>query len=294
MNETLEWRFKGSEKLATDRTLCMGILNVTPDSFSDGGQHQDVSNCLKTARDMILNGADIIDIGGESTRPGCDIVSAKEEQDRIIPVFSAISNQILNDTSDKLAQSRHVLLSVDTYKAITARAALENGCHIINDIHGFRKDPDMAHVASEFGCGVILMFNNQEQQNDVSEKSNIVTKACTALATSIEIAIQAGVDEHAIMLDPGIGFGTTREEDVELIKGIREISFNGRYKILAAGSRKRIVNSLLGEDHPPEKRVLGSVGLALASVSNGADCVRVHDVLETREALRVFEKLTAK
>lgn len=245
----------------------MGILNITPDSFSDGGDYNTVEGALERARMMIENGASILDIGGESTRPGSDPVSEEEEIRRVVPVIRAIRSE-----SD-------IPISVDTYREATARAALEAGADIVNDVRGFRKEPKIADVVNEFGAGCVLMSNACGIEHE-----NIRDLRDRCYERSLEIARKAGVKDEQILLDPGVGFGTTRTEDIELMKDLEKFS-----NILLGVSRKRIVDHLLGGDTKPKERVEGSVGLALAGAVKGVKVIRVHDVKETADALKTFE-----
>ena len=257
------------------RTLCMGILNVTPDSFSDGGINSSLDSAMATVEEMVNAGVDIIDVGGESTRPGYTTISDEEELSRIVPVISAIRSRF------------DVIISVDTYKSAVAKGALEAGAHIINDITGLMGDENMASVVADSKAGVILMFNartNGEMNQD------IVERAIAELTVSIDKAHEAGIADEYIMTDPGIGFGTTREQDMALVKNVGKLSF-GKYPVLLAGSRKRLVAELMERQSTPAERDPASIALALAGISYGANAIRVHNVKDSVDAFRCYDRL---
>ena len=251
------------------RTLIMGILNVTPDSFSDGGLYQDLDAAVSHAREMVEQGADIIDIGGESTRPGHEPVSLEEELKRVIPVVRAIR-----------AAGIRVPLSVDTYKAEVARQALEAGAHIINDIWGLKADPAMAGVVAEYGCPVILMHNRQEP----ARYRNFMADVLADLMESVNLARQAGVEEEKIILDPGVGFAKTHEENLLVMSRLQDIVRLG-YPVLLGASRKRVIRHTLGlglEQIREAKE--GTVATTVWGIAQGCAIVRVHDVRENKHA----------
>lgn len=263
------WKFKDRELNLDDGPYVMGILNVTPDSFSDGGQFNQIDKALYHAEQMVKEGAKIIDVGGESTRPGFTQISDEEEISRVTPVIESISSRI------------DVAISIDTYKSVVAGAALEAGAHIVNDIHGFRYDPRIALVTKEYNAGAVLManFSDREKNEDIL----LYEKDC--FDKSIRIAHEALIEDDYLVLDPGVGFGTNRDEDLTLI---RNIGISDR--MLLGASRKRIVAALLNRETIASERVYGSVGIALAGVKFGARIVRVHDVKETVDALATFSK----
>ncbi len=251
-----------------ERPLIMGILNITPDSFSDGGDHIAVETAVAHARHMVAEGADIIDVGGESTRPGAEYVTEEEEMTRVLPVIRALAEQI------------DVPISIDTYKAKVGRAALEAGAHIINDIWGFQQDPDLARVAAEMGAPVILMHN----QEGTDYPEGIFQAIEHFFEKSIRIAKEAGVAEGLIALDPGIGFGKTPEQNLYVMKHLDRFKSMG-YPILLGTSRKSMIGKVL--DVPPKERVNGTVATSVMGYMAGAQIFRVHDVRENREALAV-------
>ncbi len=251
------------------RTAVMGILNVTPDSFSDGGEFQKPADAIAHAEQMVAEGADIIDVGAESTRPypGMKPVSRDEELSRLRTVLPAVV---------KLG----VPVSVDTIKADVARWALDQGAAILNDVWGLQRDPDMALLAAERGVPIVVMHNRDEADPEI----DIVTDMRGFFARSLDIAAQAGIPAGAIVLDPGIGFGKTPEQSIEAIARLREFEDFG-LPILVGASRKRFIDKVIASE--PRQRLPGSLAAHLIAVENGARIVRVHDVAETVQALRV-------
>lgn len=260
----------------SSRTLCMGILNVTPDSFSDGGNNATYEAAIRSAEEMVKAGADIIDVGGESTRPGYTVVSDDEELGRVAPVIEYISKNL------------DVAISVDTYKSYVAEGAIKAGAHILNDITGLMADRKIATVAKDYNAGLILMFN---ARTNGESAGSIIERAKTELKYSIDIAHEAGITDEYIMTDPGIGFGTTREQDAELIRNLDQLSFDKKYPVLLAASRKRVVADLMGRECVAADRDSASIGLELAGIKYGANALRVHNVLATIDAVRCYEKL---
>ena len=257
-------------------THVMGIINVTPDSFSgDGvlreepGQEQVLARVLEQARAFIAEGATLLDVGGESTRPDFAPLPLEEELRRVIPVISLLAAQLPPE----------VIISVDTYKAEVARQAMESGASIINDIWGLKRDPEMASLAAERGVPVILMANMRGY-----EKREIVSDVTRFLARSIDQALEAGVAWERIIVDPGIGFGTTPEENLTLLRRLGELRALGR-PILLGTSRKSTIGKVLG-NLPPSERLEGTAATVALGIAQGADIVRVHDV---REMMRVVK-----
>lgn len=265
---------KDKELVFGKKTLIMGILNVTPDSFSDGGMYDTPEKALEHAKEMVAQGADIIDVGGESTRPGYTPVSTDEEKARVIPAIKAISREL------------DVIISVDTTKSDVAEAAIKAGAHIINDVSGLKADPKMAKVAAETGAAVVLMFNRRYKEDaDRNFQGDIITEGVDYLKASIDIAHEAGITDDHIITDPGIGFGTSRVQELALTSGIMQFGMGGKYPILYGASRKRLVH-MFTTDNPDGKYVDNvSIGLACTAVSSGAAIVRVHDVKNTRQQL---------
>jgi dihydropteroate synthase len=244
------------------RTLIMGILNVTPDSFSDGGRYVDPEKAVEHAKRMAAEGADLIDVGGESTRPGADKVTLEEELRRVIPVIRALTQEI------------DLPISVDTYKAEVAKQALDAGAHMINDVWRFKADPDMAHIAAKYGCPVILMHNREKE-----EYNDFLQDILTDLKESIELAVQAGVDRRQIILDPGIGFAKSHEQNLWLMDHLSEIAALG-YPVLLGTSRKRMIRNTL--HLPADDVVEGTAATVALGIAQGCDIVRVHDVKQMK------------
>jgi dihydropteroate synthase len=262
-------------KLACDvRPLVMGILNVTPDSFSDGGRFADTAAAVAAARQMVAEGADIIDVGGESTRPGAAAVDAGDEQRRVVPVIKA------------LAGETDVAISVDTMKASVAREAMRCGAHIINDVSALTHDAGMVDVAGEFGAGVVLMHMRGDPRTMQSDPQydDVVEYIRAYLETRIGAATAAGLKAETLAVDPGIGFGKTALHNVRLIAHLERFASLGR-PVLVGLSRKRFLGMLTGA--PVEKRGAASLAGLACSVLNGAHVMRVHDVAEAAQAVRV-------
>jgi len=242
------------------RTLVMGILNVTPDSFSDGGRYLAVDAAVEHAVRMVEAGADILDIGGESTRPGHEPVPADEEIRRVIPVIRAVREAL-----------PHVPLSIDTYKAETARRALEAGAHIINDVWGLKADPEMTRIAAEFGCPVVISHNRRE----TGGYADIARDVAADLLASVRTALDAGVDPYNIWLDPGIGFAKEYEDNLDMMGRLAELVRLG-YPVLLGTSRKRFIRHTL--DLPADDVVEGTAATVALGIAQGCQVVRVHDV----------------
>jgi dihydropteroate synthase len=261
--------------LALGRPLIMGILNVTPDSFSDGGRFIDPSSAIDQARRMVAQGADILDIGAESTRPygGAVAVPLEEEIERLAPVLPA-------------AAELGAPISIDTMKARVAAWALASGAAIINDVWGLQRDCGMARVAAERSAPVIIMHNREHADPSL----DIMVEIATFFARSLEIAARAGLTRQHVVLDPGIGFGKTPEQSLVAIARLRELQEFG-LPILVGASRKRFIAKI--SPAPPDQRLGGSIAAHLLAVANGAAIIRTHDVAETIQALRVAAALTA-
>lgn len=254
------------------RTLIMGILNVTPDSFSDGGRWSNVDLALAHANEMVENGADLLDIGGESTRPGHAPVSAEEEMRRVLPVIERLAKEL-----------PHVPLSIDTYKASVARAAVEAGAHIVNDVWGLRADQEMAKTCAELHVPVILMHNRQ-----TPHESDVLANILRDLQESVALAQAAGVHNEQIWLDPGIGFGKTQEQNLYTMQQLEHICALG-YPVLLATSRKSMIGNALGL--PVEERLEGTAATVALGIAKGVDMVRVHDVKEMVRVARMTDAM---
>lgn len=254
------------------RTLVMGILNVTPDSFSDGGRFEGVEAARTQSTALIAEGAHILDIGGESTRPGHVPVPAEEEQARVLPVIAA------------LAPGLPVPISIDTYKASTAEAALKAGATIVNDVWGLQREPDIARVAAAHGAPVIVMHNRETIDPDL----DIVADMKRFFERSLDIARRAGIPEADIVLDPGIGFGKSWDQHLEALRRLPEIRAFG-FPLLVGVSRKSLLGRLHDRETAPRDRLVGSIAAHVLAGTLGADIVRVHDVAQHVEALRVLD-----
>lgn len=272
-----QWKCRGRE-IDLGHVLIMGVLNVTPDSFSDGGRFFDPAVAVARAREMMAEGAAIIDVGGESTRPGSRPVAAEEQIRRTVPVISA------------LAELPDCLISIDTMSAEVARAALAAGAHIINDVSGFEHDPQMADVAAAFQAGVVLMHMQglpESMQSDPQYES-VVHEVVDYLQERAEIAVHAGLDSKCIVVDPGIGFGKTQPHNMALLRAIPAMRDLG-YPVLIGASRKSVVGYLTGR--AVDDRLAGGLGVAAFAVGQGAEILRVHDVKETCDLVHVLDKL---
>ena len=257
--------------------LVMGILNVTPDSFSDGGQHNLVATAVDHARQMIAEGADIIDIGGESTRPGSEPVGVQEELDRVMPVIQAL-----------VAAGISTPISIDSYKPLVADQAIQAGASIINDVHGLQGAPEMADVAALHDSPVIIMHWQQDRDRSVP----LLDDMSAYFARSIARAEQAGISPDRIILDPGFGFGKSLAENYDLLKNLAETRSKAVqnpfiFPILVGTSRKSMIGKLLGNE--PEDRLAGTIGTNVIGYLNGGHIFRVHDVRANRDALRVAQ-----
>ncbi|MDR6555117.1 dihydropteroate synthase [Paenibacillus qinlingensis] len=249
---------RGHELPIGDRTIIMGILNITPDSFSDGGSYNRIEDALRRAQHMVAEGADIIDIGGESTRPGAATVTVDEELQRVIPVIEAIRREI------------NVPISIDTYKAEVAKQAIDAGAHIINDVWGGQADAEMAAVAAQLECPFIITHNRTD-----SEYVEFLPEVIADLLRCTDQAQQAGVKPEHIILDPGIGFAKSYAQNLYLMNNLRAIVDLG-YPVLLGTSRKSVIGLTLGL--PPEERLEGTSSTVVLGIAQGCGIVRVHDV----------------
>ena len=258
-----------------EKTLVMGILNVTPDSFSDGGQHDSLGEALTHARTMVEEGADIIDIGGESTRPGAAEVSAEEEAARVLPVIERLSGTLERP------------ISIDSYKASVAEAAVGFGATIVNDVWGLQRDAGMAAVIADTGASAILMHNRDKADPAI----DILDDVRAFFDRSLRLASDAGIPEDRIVLDPGIGFGKTVEQNVDLIANLGALKAMG-FPVLIGVSRKSMVGYLIGK--PVDERLHGTIAANVAAVLAGADIVRVHDVAAHIDAMKVTDAVRGR
>lgn len=283
-----QWRLRKAALELGPCTLVMGILNVTPDSFSDGGKFLARDHAVAHALKMLDDGADMLDIGGESTRPGTPVVEsgipAAEELRRILPVIE-----------DVLRERPDAILSVDTYKAEVARAAVNAGCEIVNDVSALRWDEPMAATVVELACGVILMHTRgrPEAWRNLPPSADIVKEVKSELRDYAQAALARGIAKDRIMLDVGIGFGKKFEQNYPLLAGLGQLRELG-FPLLVGTSRKSFIGRTLainGKDAPSDQRLYGSLAAATASVLKGAHVVRVHDVKPAVEAVKIADEI---
>ncbi len=275
------WSCRGRQLEVESRPLIMGIVNVTPDSFSDGGAFLDVSHAVDHALELVAQGADIIDIGGESTRPGAAEVAVEEECRRVLPVIEQIGSQ-----SD-------VAISIDTSKAHVARAALDAGAHIINDVSALTHDPEMATVASDGRAGLVLMHMRgtpQTMQND-PRYDNVLTSVRDYLDARVVAAREAGIANEALAVDPGIGFGKTVAHNLQLLANIDAWRVKGVHALVGL-SRKRFIGDVTGA--PVEERLAGSLAALVCCVLAGVEIMRVHDVAASVQAAAIARAIEAE
>ncbi|MRX72981.1 dihydropteroate synthase [Bacillus lacus] len=256
------------------KTAVMGILNITPDSFSDGGQYMDPKHALIHAEEMVKNGADIIDIGGESTRPGALPVSEEEELKRVVPIVSLLSEHL------------KVPISIDTYKAEVARQAVNAGASMINDVWGGKADPQMLTVAAAAKVPIVLMHNRQER-----DYHDLIEDMVTDLNESVKLAKSAGVMDEHIILDPGIGFAKNFEDNLIVMRNLEVFSSLG-YPVLLGTSRKRFIGTVLGTE--PDERMEGTGATVCMGIQKGCSIVRVHDVLEIARMAKMMDAMLGK
>ena len=257
----------------------MGVLNVTPDSFSDGGQFNEINSAILHVDEMIKNGADIIDIGGESTKPGSEPVSANEESKRIVPLIRTIKNEY-----------KDILISVDTYKSSVAKKAIEAGADFVNDISGLTFDDEMVSLLAQRNIPVVIMHINgkpKTMQKNILY-SDLISDMKRFFIKQCEYAINSGIKENNIIIDPGIGFGKTFDHNFTLLKRLKEFEDLG-FPILIGPSRKAFIGDVL--NLPSNERVEGTIATIVAGILNGANIIRAHDVKEIKRATIVTEKI---
>lgn len=263
------------------RTYIMGVLNVTPDSFSDGSKFMEVDKAVEHAKEMLAEGADIIDVGGESTRPGSKSVSAKQEKKRVLPVI------------ERLAKESDAIISIDTAKAEVAKAALSAGASMVNDVSGLHFDPEMAKVAADHGVPVCIMHiqgtPNNMQKNPVY--NDLMGEIINYLEEGLEIAKKAGILHGKIIVDPGIGFGKSVEHNLEILTRLRELKVLG-CPILVGTSRKSVIGNVL--DLPVEERLEGTAAAIAISIAKGVDIVRVHDVKHMTRVVKMTDAMVRR
>ncbi len=259
----------GREFVWGSRTYVMGVINVTPDSFSGDGLARDVAAAVEQAVRMRGDGADIIDVGGESTRPGFQPIPAEEEIRRTVPVI------------ERLVRELDVPVSIDSYKAEVARAALAAGAQLVNDVHGFRREPEVAAVAAEFGVPAVAMHNQRDR-----EFHDVIGDISAGLVESLRIARERGLPQERVIIDPGFNFGWTEEQALEMLRRLSELRALGR-PLLVGTSRKSTIGAVLGL--PVEERLEGTAATVALAIASGADIVRVHDVKEMARVARMAD-----
>lgn len=279
MRASYHIRLRRGLLVAGPKTLLMGVLNVTPDSFYHGSRHWAWGDAVSCGQKLIQEGADILDIGGESTRPNAVAVDAAEETARILPVIRA------------LVEMDKVPISVDTYKSEVAREALQAGAQIVNDISGLRFDPNLAAVAKEAGAVVVLSHirGKPESMHRLPPAADILSEVVADLRGSIDRALEAGIGMDQILIDPGIGFGKTATESVFLMNHLGELASLG-FPVLVGPSRKSFIGKILDQSRP-EERLLGTAASVACSILRGACVVRVHDVAAMRQVVKVADAI---
>ena len=271
------WTLKTRDLTCADRPLLMGILNVTPDSFSDGGQFQLVENAIARALQMETDGADIIDIGGESTRPGAEAVMLEEELRRTIPVIRELATRV------------KIPVSIDTTKAEVARQALEAGAEIVNDISGLTFDPDMLEVCRLNDAGICLMHIQGTPQTMQQNPSyvDVVQEVTEFLQQQVDRCLMAGIAPERMCVDPGIGFGKTADHNLQLLKSVVRLQQDLQRPVLIGHSRKRFLSKILGRS--VDERESGTIGVSIALAEQGVDILRIHDVRSVRDAIVAWD-----
>jgi len=276
-----QWKLARRSLPYGERTLVMGVLNITPDSFSDGGKFYSPESAVEHVLEMIAEGADIIDIGGESTRPGSAFVSEEEELQRVIPVIK------------KLTAATSIPISVDTTKSSVARAALTAGAEIVNDISALRFDPAIADQVAQAQAGLVLMHSRgtPKTMQQLPPVADILSEVIGGLRESIAVAEQRGVSLEGIAIDPGIGFGKTVEQNLDLIARLDQLAHEfPDFPLLIGTSRKSFIGKLL-DNAPADQRLYGTIASTVAAVMNGAHIVRVHDVKAAVDAVKVADAI---
>ncbi len=288
MRPVFEWQIGSRAVRLGKRTLIMGVVNVTPDSFSDGGVNFDRDRAVEYALKLLHDGADIIDVGGESTRPGANVVSEgdavteKEELERVIPVISAVKQQ-----------NAQAIVSVDTYKAGVARAAVRAGAEIVNDVSGFLWDPQMRKTLAELKCGAVLMHmrGRPQEWKTLPPLSDVVTVVKRELRERSDTAVVAGMKRERMVIDPGFGFGKNREENYPLLRRLEEFH-ELRFPLLIGMSRKSFIGRALahnGADAAVSDRLFGTLAAETVAIMKGAHIIRTHDVRACADAVRIAD-----
>lgn len=276
---TMTWKIRDRTFNWGERTYLMGILNVTPDSFSDGGEFDSVATALIQARTMIAHGADIVDLGGESTRPDAEPVSVEQELQRVIPVI------------EQLRQESNIPISIDTTKAIVAQQAIAAGADIVNDISGGTFDAQMLPTVAQLNVPIILMHmrGNPQTMQSLTDYQDVVSEVVEFLTAQVERAIALGIDQSKIMIDPGIGFAKKAEQSLELLQRLNELTVLS-LPVLVGVSRKSFMRPILHQDDP-KARIWGTAAACYGAIARGADVLRVHDLKEMYDVCRVADAI---
>jgi dihydropteroate synthase len=279
------WAIRGKSFDWGTRTYLMAVLNVTPDSFSDGGQFNTLETAIAQATLLVESGADILDIGGQSTRPQADQISLEEELDRVVPIIQALRSGAAGDAV------RAAPISVDTTRAAVARAAVLAGADIVNDISGGTYDPEMLPTVAELGVPVILMHirGNSKTMQQMTNYQDLIGEICEFLQKQTALAIAQGIPPSYIALDPGIGFAKTGNQNLEILRRLPEVRSLG-YPLLVGTSRKSFIGHILNQPDP-KQRVWGTAATCCAAIAGAADILRIHDVKEMREVCQVADAI---
>jgi dihydropteroate synthase len=280
MRELYTWKLSRTALPLGRRTAIMGILNVTPDSFSDGGQYFDPAKAIARGVEIEQEGADIIDIGGESSRPGSEAIAEDEEIRRVVPVIEGVAKAV------------RIPISVDTYRSGVARRAIEAGAQVVNDISSFRFDARMPDVVNGARCGIVLMHSRGDRDtlHKQPHMTDPLAEVAAGLSSAANTAVTAGIAAESIVVDPGIGFGKAAKESVAILKSL-EVFSKIEYPVLVGTSRKSFIR-LLTSDSEQEGRIWGTAATVVVAIMNGAHIVRVHDIRQTRILADVADRLS--
>lgn len=295
MSTLAPWTLRGQIFAWGKQTYLMGVLNVTPDSFSDGGLFNTLEAAVAQAEQMVKAGAHILDIGGQSTRPQADEVPLTEELDRVIPVITALRSKgaiasTLDPTLDPIPVTS-IPISVDTTRAAVAQAAIQAGADLVNDISGATYDPDMLAIVADLGVSIVLMHRRgtPKTMQKLTQYENLISEIYEFLARRVDAAVAAGINPTRIVLDPGIGFAKTYAQNLEILRQVGTFRSLG-CPVLIGASRKSFIGNIL--DQPdPKQRVWGTAAACCAAIANSADVVRVHDIAEMRDVCRVADAI---
>ena len=287
ISSSTAWTLRNKTFVWGKQTYLMGILNVTPDSFSDGGQFDTLEKAIEQAHHLVNSGADILDIGGQSTRPQAEEVTLEEELNRVVPIIQALR-------SSQVATVANIPISIDTTRSQVARAAVQAGADCINDVSGAIFDPDMLSTVAELEVPIVLMHMRGTPKNmqQLAHYEDLIGEIAAFLLERVEAALAAGVKRDRIILDPGIGFAKTYDQNLELLRQTAQLRTLG-YPVLIGASRKSFIGHILNQPDP-QQRIWGTAAACCAAVAGNADIVRVHDVIEMRDLCRVADAIWRK